>query len=126
MAFMRLLKPLVALAAAASLVAACASGPSALQYPAGKTLSITKDVWDYYQEYLAVQGGYRKDGAFLVALVGDVGVSAQYSYCPPQYDACTFGAGAVNWANKGCIEKNLKCVVFARGSKIVVPYKILD
>ncbi len=112
-----------ALVAGLSLLAACSTPPS-LAYPEGATLKITSKVWGYYQEYLGRQGGVRKDGAFLVALLGDVGVGARYSYCPSSADYCT--GGSINRANKMCIEDHLKCVLFARGPSIVVRYEIID
>jgi len=87
-------------------------------------LQITSKVWGYYQEYLTKQGGVRKDGAFLVVMMGDIGVSGRYSYCPPSADYCT--GGSINLANSMCIEEHLKCVLFARGETIVVSYKIID
>lgn len=119
----RLGKPFLAIISAVSLLAAC-STPAALTYPPGKTLNITSDVWGYYQQFLTKQGGIRKDGTFMVALENDIGVGARYSYCPQVYDYCT--TGGLNVANKLCIEDHLTCVVFARGNKIVVPYKIID
>jgi hypothetical protein len=119
-------KSVLALACIVSFIGGCAAGPSKLAYPTGQTLKITKNTWSIYQEYLASQGGFRKEGAFLAVLEGDVGVSGRYSYCPPSYDGCTFGPGAINWANKLCIQDQLTCVLFARGSNIVVPYKIID
>nr|WP_298681780.1 hypothetical protein [uncultured Dongia sp.] len=121
MLFKRIIKTLTVLTCAGALVAAC-STPASLAYPG--TLRITSKVWGYYQEYLTKQGGVRKDGTFLVALENDIGVGARYSYCPPAYDYCT--SGGLNVANKLCVQDKLKCVLFARGSKIVVSYKIID
>ncbi len=112
-----------AILASLSFLAACGT-PASLSYPPGATLKITKKVWGYYQEYLTKQGGVRKDGAFLVVLVDDVGVGARSSYCPPSADYCT--GGIINLANQMCIEEHLKCVLFARGPKIVVPYTVID
>lgn len=126
MAFVRMMKPLLALAAAVSLLAACAGGPGDLQYPAGKTLKITKEVWSYYQAYLGTLGG-TMPGVFLVAMDGDVGRGARYMYCPPKYDRCApKGGGAINETNRMCKKDHLTCVLFARDSHIVVPYKIID
>jgi hypothetical protein len=123
MKFPRVLKNTAAISMALAFLAACSTPPS-LAYPEGATLKITSKVWGYYQEYLGRQGGVRKDGAFLVAVVGDVGVGARYSYCPSSADYCT--GGSINRANKMCIEDHLKCVLFARGPQIVLPYKIID
>ncbi|MBI2253508.1 MAG: hypothetical protein HYU58_02690 [Proteobacteria bacterium] len=123
MQFLHIIKRTAAVTAAIALLAACGAPPS-LRYPEGATLQITSKVWGFYQEYLTKQGGVRKDGAFLVVMMGDVGVSGRYSYCSPTADYCT--GGSINLANSMCIEEHLKCVLFARGPQIVVPYKIVD
>ena len=108
---------------AAVVLSACVGAPSDLQYPAGKTLKITKDVWGTYQEYLATLSP-RHTGVFVVALVDDIGVAGSYSYCPPEYDGCR-GGDAISLAKQPCIEENLKCVLFARDQSIVVPYEVI-
>ncbi|WP_374653934.1 hypothetical protein [Dongia sp.] len=112
-----------ALVAGLSILAACGA-PSSLSYPSGATLKITSRVWGEYQKYLAKQGGVRKEGAFLVVMHEDIGVSARWSYCPPSADYCT--GGSINLANSMCLEDKLKCVLFARGPQIVLPYTIID
>ncbi len=122
----RLGKSLLALAAAAIFVTACASAPADLRYPPGKTLKVTRKVWSYYQEYLATLGG-STPGVFLVAMDGDVARGARYMYCPVQYDRCSAkGGGPVNETNRMCIKDHLTCVLFARNSQIQVPYEIID
>jgi hypothetical protein len=112
------------LMAAAVVVSACAGTPSDLQYPAGKSLKITKEIWSHYQEYLGTLRP-QHSGVFVVLLVDDVGISSSYSYCPPDADRCVIG-DAVNLAKQPCIENNVKCVLFARDQAILVPYEIVD
>lgn len=122
----RLGKSLLVLATVAIFATACASGPSDLQYPPGKTLKVTRQVWSYYQEYLATLGG-STPGVFLVAMDGDVARGARYMYCPVQYERCSAkGGGPVNETNRMCIKDHLTCVLFARNSLIQVPYEIID
>ena len=123
MDLLRTLKKTAALSVAIAFLAAC-STPASLTYPAGATLPLKKRVWGAYQEYLAKQGGVRKDGVFLVVLSDNVGVSARWSYCPSSADYCT--TGGLNVANQMCVEEHLKCVLFARGPNILVPYKLID
>ena len=113
----------VVLMSAAVVLFGCASTPSDLQYPAGKTLKISKEVWSHYQEYLGTLRP-QHSGVFVVLLVGDVGVSSSYSYCPLDADRCRIGE-AVNLAKQPCIEESLKCVLFARDQSIVVPYEVI-
>lgn len=104
------------------LLAACGT-PDSLTY-SGKTLRITSSVFGSYQEFLSKQGGVRKDGAFLVVMNNDIGVGSRWSYCPPTADYCT--TAGLNVANQMCVEDHLKCVLFARGPKILLPYEIID
>ncbi|WP_374384947.1 hypothetical protein [Dongia sp.] len=108
--------------AGAAILSACAA-PASLTYKGSGPLRVTSEVWGYYQEYLAKQHGARRDGVFLVAMYGDIGRSARYSYCPEVYDYCT--SGGLNVALNLCKEDHLDCVLFARGSQIVVPYEII-
>ncbi|TDQ83274.1 hypothetical protein A8950_1560 [Dongia mobilis] len=113
----------VALIAILAAMTACGT-PESLSYPPGKTLKITKNVWSAYQEYLGMQGGVRKEGAFLVVLHNDVGVGSRWSYCPPSADYCT--GPTINLANDMCKQEKLKCVLFARGTTEILPYEIVD
>jgi hypothetical protein len=107
-----------------AVVATACGHTDSLNYPPGKTLIITKKVWSAYQEYLAKQGGFRKEGAFLVILYEEIGVSSSYSYCPQSFEGCKYEA--INVANEPCREKNLKCVLFGLGKKILIPYEVID
>lgn len=109
-------------ALSAMLLTACGT-PDSLKY-SGSKLRITSSVFGSYQNYLGKQGGVRKDGVFLVVMNNDVGVGSRWSYCPPTADYCT--TGGLNVANDMCVEEHLKCVLFARGPKIVLPYEIID
>jgi hypothetical protein len=123
MQFLHIVKKAAALTATIAFLTACGT-PASLSYPSGKTLEITRGVWDSYQNYLAKQGGVRKDGVFLVVMEGDTGVGSRWSYCPPSADYCT--SGGLNVANQMCVEEHFKCVLFARGPNIVLPYKLID
>lgn len=113
-----------ALMFAAVVLSGCAGTPSDLQYPAGKSLKITKEIWGHYQEYLGTLRP-QHSGVFVVLLVDDVGASSSYSYCPPDADRCVIG-DAVKLAKEPCIENNVQCVLFARDQAILVPYEIVD
>jgi hypothetical protein len=117
----RIGKLLLAMVCVASLVSACGT-PASLTHSG--TLNITSKVYGSYQDYLSRQGGVRKEGTFLVVMNGDIGVSARWSYCPTSADYCT--TSGLNVANDMCVQEHLKCVLFARGPTIVVPYKIID
>jgi hypothetical protein len=66
-------------------------------------------------------------GVFLVALDGDVGRGARYMYCPLEFERCAAkDGGAINETNRMCKKDSLKCVLFARDSRILVPYEIID
>lgn len=73
----------VILAALAPTIVGCAQqGTEGAKLAAGEKLHITKEVWADYQEYVQ-EGralGPDRQGAFGVALVGDVGVAGLYSY----------------------------------------------
>ena len=120
--FGRRLRAVLMLAAVA--LSACASTPSDLVYPAGKTLKITKEVWGSYQEYLGTLRP-QHSGVFIVLLDDDLGSNSSYSYCPPDADRCRIG-DAVNVAKEPCIENSMKCVLCARDKAILVPYEIVD
>jgi len=80
-------------AALALAVSGCAQqGTEGALLAKGETLKITQEVWSDYQQYLQQGQGLGPDrnGAFGVAIVGDVGAAgvSQYYYCPRMYDSC--------------------------------------
>jgi hypothetical protein len=98
---------------------------------AGEKLQITQEVWADYQEYLKQGRGLGPDrqGAFGVALVGDVGEVGLYSYryCPRMYDGCRPGGNnSISKILDTCRRENVECVIFARNEDIQVPYEIID
>ena len=106
-------------------------GTEGTKLAAGQKLLITKKVWADYQEYLQ-RGrslGPDRQGAFGVALAGDVGVVGLYSYyyCPRQYDACRPGGpNAISDILGQCRRENVECLIFARNEDIQMPYEIED
>jgi len=94
----------------------------------GEKLVITKEVWADYEKYVQAGRGLGPDrqGAFGVAIVGELGVGSlyQYYYCPRQYDGCRPGKTAVGAVLDECRRENLECLIFARNEDIQVPYEI--
>lgn len=110
----------------AALLAACAS-PLSGDYAKGKgkTLSITKEVWGGYQEYLSAIRG-TNPGYFVVAAVNGVGVGANYRYCPAA-GCLTVGTAASALVNHcKSYGPGVECILFAQSSDILVAYKIVD
>ena len=105
-------------------------GTEGAKLAAGEKLHITQEVWDDYQEYVKQGRGLGPDrqGAFGVALVGDVGMAglSTYYYCPRQYDGCRPGKNAVSDVLDACRRENVECLIFARNEDIQVPYEIVD
>jgi hypothetical protein len=120
------------LAGLALAILGCAqSGTDGAQLAAGETLQVSKDVWADYQEYLKRGRGLGPDrqGAFGVAVVGNLGVAGLYSYryCPRQYDACRPGGpNAISDVLDSCRRENVECLIFARNEDIQVPYELTD
>ena len=126
--FARQAAMLAALALAAS---GCAQqGTEGAKLAAGEKLQITQEVWSDYQDYVKQGRGLSSDrqGAFGVAIVGDVGVAglSTYYYCPRQYDGCRPGKNAVSDVLDACRRENVECLIFARNEDIQVPYEIVD
>lgn len=106
-------------------------GTEGAQLAAGQKLQITSEVWADYQEYLKVGRGLGPDrqGAFGIAIIGDVGVVGlrSYRYCPRQYDGCRPGGqNAITDILEVCRSKDVECLIFARNEDIQVPYEIID
>ena len=124
-------RPAAILAALALAVCGCAQqATEGAQLAPGETLKITQEVWTEYQDYVKEGRGLGPDrqGAFGVAVVGDVGVAGLpgYYYCPRQYDGCRPGKNAVSDILDLCRRENVDCLIFARNEEIQVPYEIVD
>lgn len=81
-------------------------------------LLITKSVWANYQEFLRIRGSAA--GVFVVT---ESGTGSTYVYCPEVQ--CMAGS-YTQQAIKICEDAGVKCVVFAKGDDIIVPYEIVD
>jgi hypothetical protein len=104
----------------AVLLSACASGE--YSGSSGKTLLVSKEVWEWYKDYATKISGVNK-GVFVVGVERGVAVTASAWYCPgtscmaenygkKAFDSCrSFGA-------------NLECIKFATSADILVNYKI--
>ena len=120
------------LAALALAVSGCAQqGTEGAKLAPGEKLKITKEVWSDYEQYVQQGRGLGPDrnGAFGVAIVGDVGAAgvSKYYYCPRMYDGCgRLGSNAVSDVLDVCRRENVECLIFARNDDIVVPYEIID
>src|ERR1051325_1451890 len=117
------------LAVSALAIVGCAQqGTEGAKLKDGEKLTITKKVWADYQDYIKAGRGLGPDrqGAFGVAIVGELGVGSlyQYYYCPRQYDACRPGRTAITDVLDECRRENLECLIFARNEDIQVPYEI--
>jgi hypothetical protein len=125
-------KRVVIPAALALVLFGCAQqGTEGAQLAAGEKLQITQDVWNEYQDYVKHGRGLGPDrqGAFGVAIVGDVGVAglSTYRYCPRMYDGCRPGGGnATSKILDACRRENVECIIFAHNEDIEVPYEIVD
>jgi hypothetical protein len=117
--------------ALAVLVQACApGGTDGAKLAPGEKLQITQEVWDDYQQYVrrGTELGPDRNGAFGVAIIGDVGVAglSTYTYCPRDYDGCRpGGTNALTDVLDYCRRENVECIIFARNDSILVPYEIV-
>lgn len=84
----------------------------------GKTLKITRSVWSDFEAYKRELG--RGGGAFVVT---EDGAGSGYSYCPG--DRCRPGSYTQH-AIQLCENAGVKCLVFAQGRSILVPYEVAD
>jgi hypothetical protein len=104
-----------------AMMAACASS-SEYSGSTGKTLLVSKPVWDWYKEYVTKIGGVYQ-GIFVVGVSDGVAVTASASYCP---GASCMTANYGKRAYDGCrsFGPEVECIMFARSSEIVVNYKV--
>src|SRR3569623_825867 len=107
----------------AALLVACAGGG---EYSGsnGKTLLVSRKVWEWYKDYSTKFSGVNK-GVFVVGVSGGVAVTASAWYCPgtscmaenygtKAFDSCrSFGA-------------DLDFIKFATSGDILVNYKVSD
>jgi hypothetical protein len=119
------------LTALALAVSGCAQqGTEGAKLAEGEKLKITQEVWTEYQDYVKYGQGLGPDrqGAFGVAIIGDVGVKGLpgYYYCPRMYDGCRPGKNAVSDILDLCRREKVECLIFARNEDIQVPYEIID
>ena len=119
------------LAALALAVSGCAQqGTEGAKLAPGEKLKITQEVWTEYQDYVKYGQGLGPDrqGAFGVAIIGEVGVQGLpgYYYCPRMYDGCRPGKNAVSDILDLCRRESVECLIFARNDEIQVPYEIID
>ena len=119
------------LTALALAVSGCAQqGTEGAKLAEGEKLKITQEVWTEYQDYVKYGQGLGPDrqGAFGVAIIGDVGVQGLpgYYYCPRMYDGCRPGKNAVSDILDLCRREKVECLIFARNEDLQVPYEILD
>jgi hypothetical protein len=120
------------LAALALAVYGCAQqGTEGAKLAEGEKLKITQEVWSDYQDYVKRGRELSSDrnGAFGVAIIGDVGTAglSTYYYCPRMYDYCgQLGSNAVSDVLDECRREKVECLIFARNEDILVPYEIID
>jgi hypothetical protein len=128
----KLARQAATLAALVLVVPGCAQqATEGAKLASGETLKITQEVWRDYQDYVKRGRGLSSDrqGAFGVAIVGDVGTVglSTYYYCPRQYDGCRPGGpNAISDILDECRRENVECLIFARNEDIQVPYEIVD
>jgi hypothetical protein len=113
---------------AAALLAACAS-PLSGEYASGKgkTMTVSKEVWGYYKDYVTKISGVNK-GVFVVGVLDGEAITAVYYYCPgtkcivenASKEAMDDCAGAATGYNFGT---RYECVLFAQSARILVNYK---
>ena len=122
---------LAALGLAAVAQGCAQQGTEGAMLAPGEKLQITQEVWDKYQDYVkrGAELGPDRNGAFGVAIVGDVGVAglSTYTYCPRDYDGCRpGGTNALTSILDVCRRENVECIIFARNDTIEVPYEIVN
>jgi len=112
---------------AAALLAACTSSLAGdYAKGKGKTLSVSKEVWAGYQEYLGRIKG-TNPGDFVVAAVDGVALGYTASYCPAA-GCLVMGGGRHNKLMNECRSygPDVECILFAHSNDILVDYKIVD
>jgi hypothetical protein len=114
----------LAAAILAAFLAACTSSMSG-DYAEGKTktLLVHKGVWDGFQEYMRLISA-TNPGAFAVQVDHDEAFGYSGWYCPAGH--CIAGKDSANSAMSECRSHGSECILFARGSDILVNYRLLD
>ena len=104
----------------AVLLAACASG----EYTgsSGKTLIVSKEVWEWYKDYATKISGVNK-GVFVVGVDRGVAVTASAWYCPGT-SCMTENYGKKAFDSCRSYGADLECIKFATSADILVNYKI--
>jgi hypothetical protein len=110
----------------AALVAGCAS-PLSGQYATGngKTLMVSKKVWNGYKEYAALLQG-TNSGEFVVAALDGVALGYTGRYCPGT--RCMVRGNSASQLMDECkgMAPGVECILFARSNDILVDYKLAD
>jgi hypothetical protein len=104
--------------ATATLLSACQPNPASVSLAADEKMQITRAVWSDFEAYKSKLG--RGGGAFVVT---ETGTGSGYSYCPT--DRCRPGS-YTNHAFQLCENAGVKCVIFAKGRDIVIPYEVVE
>ncbi len=113
-----MLRHLVIGAGLSLLLAACQPQVGRANLGPDEKLLITKSVWANYEEYLRARGSAQ--GIFVVT---ESGTGSAYTYCPEV--KCRPGS-FTKQAIELCESAGVKCVVFAQGDDIIVPYEIVN
>jgi hypothetical protein len=107
--------------AIAALLSACAGGGEYAEGK-GKTLVVSKEVWDAYKDYSTKISGVNK-GIFVVGVDDGVALTASYVYCPgASCMADNFGKRAFDSCRS--FGADLECIKFATSGDILVNYKV--
>jgi hypothetical protein len=110
----------IAILAAASLAACASSGE--YSGSTGKTLLVSKEVWDGYKDYATKISGVNK-GILVVGVIDGVAVTYSGWYCPgSSCFAENYGKKAFDHCRS--ISPELECIRFANSADIVVNYKV--
>jgi len=118
LSFRTVLQHLVIGAGLSLLLAACQPQVGRANLGPDEKLLITKGVWANYEEYLRARGSAQ--GVFVVT---ESGTGSAYTYCPEV--TCRPGS-FTRQAIEMCEGAGVKCVVFAQGDDIIVPYEIVN
>ena len=120
------MKSLISAVCMAALLAAWAS-PLSGQYAKGngKTLLVSKKVWDGYTQYVALLK-QTNSGEFVVAALNGVALGYTGQYCPGT--RCMISGNSASKLMNECkgMAEGVECILFARSSDILVDYKIID
>jgi hypothetical protein len=113
------------------LLSGCSS-PLSGEYATGKskTMTVSKEVWGGFQEYVGKISGVNK-GIFVVGVLDGEAVTAVYYYCPATkcvvenaakeaMDECRGQGSGYNFGPRW------ECILFAQSGRILVNYKVAE